>query len=273
MSRFAKAILKVSLAAVALALAVPAVARETRIAELLHPLLPEIRSEELDQLLTSGELVNMYGSPDRPRLAPVFLSEVRQDINRLDPGLGVEVLVLLDQPNGGQPSTLQTYETLHAISTMAGIEYYSASRGYMRTLFHESYVIDDPDERNRVPDPQFDSVPPVDTVHVFQRDSSFGKNVYELRYRTEGDAILLSMTNLTRMLYRGIVPALGPERLRMHIAVVPVGDKVLLYGSSGADSINALGMEERARNSFYNRIVALHSWYLDQVASRTVTDF
>jgi len=153
---------------------------------------------------------------------------------------------------------------------MTGIEYYSASRGYMRTLFYESYIIDSPDDRNRLPDPVWQVVPEHDQLYIYQRDSSFGKNILQLDYRADGDAILLTMRNLTRMLYRGIVPAVGPEQLILHIVVMPVGDYLLFYGSSGADPIGLLGMEERARTSFHNRILALRNWYLGQLETELI---
>jgi hypothetical protein len=145
---------------------------------------------------------------------------------------------------------------------MAGIEYFSASRGYYRTLFHESYLVEDPLSRTPRPDRKPTVVPEQETLYAFQRDSSFGRNVYEITYRTSDTAILLSMKNLTRMMYRGVIPAMGPEKLLMHITVIPGDQFTVLYGSSGVDSLNALGIEERVRDSFYNRIVALHTWYL-----------
>ena len=119
-------------------------------------------------------------------------------------------------------------------------------------------------------DPVWQVAPDHDQLYIYQRDSSFGKNTLQVDYRTEGDAILLTMRNLTRMLYRGIVPAVGPERLMIHLVVMPVGDYLLFYGSSGADPVSLLGMEERARASFSNRIVALRDWFLDQLEAELV---
>ena len=233
-------------------------------------LIPGLTAQELDVLISEGETTNMYEAPAAPRLAPAFAGAVAADLAALEPGLGVELVALHRKPGAASLPDERIFTILQSISTMAGIEYYSASRGYIRTLFYESYVIDNPDDRNRLSDPVWQVAPDHDQLYIYQRDSSFGKNTLRVDYRTEGDAILLTMRNLTRMLYRGIVPAVGPERLMIHLVVMPLGDYLLVYGSSGADPISLLGMEERARTSFYNRIVALRDWFLDRLETELV---
>lgn len=225
-------------------------------------LLPDLEADRLDELFETGELTNMYEAPAQPVFAPAFSSVIARELEELNPALGVEVLVL--QPTPATGLTLP-YSILQSFSTMEGIEYFSVSRGYSRTLFLESYVVDGPETLNRLPDPRVAAVPDSERLYVFQRDSSFGRNVYEITYRADSVAVLLSMRNVTRMMYRGLVPAVGPNKLLFHIAVVPGDGFTLLYGSSGADTLSAMGMEERSRVSFYNRIVALHSWYLDRL--------
>ena len=233
-------------------------------------LVPGLTETELKMLTSEGEVTNMYEAPAVPRLAPAFADVVAANLAALSPGLGVELIGLHRKPGATSFPQERIFTILQSISTMTGIEYYSASRGYMRTLFYESYIIDSPDDRNRLPDPVWQVVPEHDQLYIYQRDSSFGKNILQLDYRTDGDAILLTMRNLTRMLYRGIVPAVGPEQLILHIVVMPVGDYLLFYGSSGADPIGLLGMEERARTSFHNRILALRNWYLGQLETELI---
>jgi len=230
-------------------------------------LIPGLSADERGSLISDGEITNLYETPAVPRLAPAFADVVAADLAELSPRLGVELIVLHRTPGAASLSQEQMFTVLQSISTMTGIQYYSASRGYMRTLFYESYIIDDPEDRNGLPDPVWQVAPVQDQLFIYQRDSSFGKNILQLDYRTDGDAILLTMRNLTRMLYRGIVPAVGPQRLLLHLIVIPVEDYLLFYGSSGADPLSLLGMEERARTSFTNRIVALRDWFLDQLDS------
>ncbi len=236
----------------------------------LTTLIPELTETELEMLISEGEITNMYEAPAVPRLVPAFADAVAADLAALNPSLGVELIVLHGKPGAASFPQERLFTVLQSISTMTGIEYYSASRGYMRTLFYESSIIDNPDDRNRLPDPVWQVTPEHDQLYIYQRDSSFGKNILQLDYRADGDAILLTMRNLTRMLYRGIVPAVGPEQLILHIVVMPVGDYLLFYGSSGADPVGLFGMEERAGMSFHNRIVALRDWFLDQLEMQPI---
>jgi hypothetical protein len=102
----------------------------------------------------------------------------------------------------------------------------------------------------------------VRRIHIFQRDSSFGRNVLELTYTVTDHAVRLRMRNLSRMYYQGIVPAVAPENLELNLIVVPMGEKMLFYGNSAARPIGLFGMESRVQRSFYNRLAALYRWFL-----------
>lgn len=234
----------------------------------LSRLLPELEPETIDELMTTGELSLPYGlepgSSPTVRFAPAFGPQIMQDILAIDPRIGVEVLFLVDAPAAVTGIDVELLAAMQAITTMEGIEYYSASRDRMRTLFYESYVVADPDGNERLPDPQPNELSETDQIYIYQHDSSFGRNVLELTYTVSRDAIRLRMRNLTRMLYRGIIPAVGPEELGLNLVVYPLGDKVLFYGNSAARPVSLLGMEARVQRSFYNRLVALYQWFLSQ---------
>lgn len=236
----------------------------------LSRLLPELAPESIDELMTTGELSLPYGlepgSSPSVRFAPAFGPEILGDILAIDPKIGVEVLFLVDAPAGVTGIDAELLATMQAITTMEGIEYYSASRDRMRTLFYESYVVSDAEGNDRRPDPRPTELTETDQIYIYQHDSSFGRNVLELTYTVSGDAIRLRMRNLTRMLYRGIIPAVGPEELGLNLVVYPLGDKVLFYGNSAANPISLLGMEARVQRSFYNRLVALYEWFLSQTS-------
>lgn len=234
----------------------------------LSRVLPDLDSATIDELMSEGELMLLYGlepgSSPSVRLAPAFGPDIMSDILAIDPKIGVEVLFLIDAPAGATGVDAELLATMQAITTMQGIEYYSASRDRMRTLFYESYVVGDADGNGRRPDPKPTELVETDRIYIFQHDSSFGRNVLELTYTVGQDAIRLSMRNLTRMLYRGIVPAVGPELLGLNLVVHPLGEKVLFYGNSAANPVSLLGMEARVQRSFYNRLVALYQWFLSQ---------
>lgn len=242
---------------------------DSGIHESMAPLLPGLSEEELSTLIETGELTESTRGETSARMAPAFGSTVLSQLTDLAPRVGVEVLFLVPSPLDAGVLTLVAYETLQSMNTMEGIEYFSASRGHMRTLFYQSFVIDNPDDRNRLADPVPSFIPREETLYVFQEDSSFGKNVLELQFETTSDAVLLSMQNLTRMLYAGFIPAVAPRGLQLHLVIRPVGDHLLFYGNFGADALTLFGVERRVQTSFYNRLVALYQWYVRELQVAT----
>lgn len=238
------------------------------VSDRLAAVVPGLTASEREELIHAGELSLQYGiesdSTISVRLAPAFAEAIRADLNAIDPKIGVEVLFLVAAPHGLDRVDARLLTTLQSFSTMEGIEYYSATRDRMRTLFHESYVVAGPASSERLPDPHVPALPESDQIYVYQRDSSFGRNVLELNYTVTDTAIRLQMRNLTRMNYQGIVPAVGPGDLSLDLVVYPFGEHLLFYGNSGARPLSLLGMEARVQRSFYNRLVALYHWFLDR---------
>jgi hypothetical protein len=224
---------------------------------------PKLSSSDYRTLMTEGELSSFFNREVELRLAPRLpvVDDVTQSLKDLEPRIGVEVLFYI--PTERTPSeafTRDLYNALRSVSTMEGIEYYSASRNRMRIFYIESYAVAGPEDRTAVPDPLVHTVPTRDTVHVFQRDSSFGRNTYSVEYYADRHSITMTARNLTTMFY-SIVPMVGPENFETHIIVIPSDEGVFFYGVSGVSVITTLGFENKARASFYNRIKAMHRWF------------
>ncbi len=231
----------------------------------LSDVLPGLSADQEATLLSEGEITHFYREEAKLTLAPDGYGwrAARARIEEFEPKLGVEALFLLPYPSDLQRRPepgLRVYNTLRSVSTMEGIEYYSASRERMRIFYIDSFAVEEPDSRERQPDPLVSAVPREDTVFVYQRDSSFGRNVHRVTYTYENGAYLLRMTNLTRMFY-GILPLVAEENLDVYLTIIPVEEGIIFYGNSAVRVIGLFGMEDRARNSFYNRIKALYSWF------------
>jgi hypothetical protein len=235
----------------------------------LAGVFPDLSPAQLSQLNREGEITHFYREEARLTLAPEEFGwqEARRRIVEFEPKLGVEALFLMPYPPGLRWSSnpeLEIYNTLRSVSTMEGIEYYSASRERMRIFYIDSYAVEGPDSRSRRPDPLVASVPREDTIYVYQRDSSFGRNVHRITYRYVDDAYQLRMTNMTPMLY-GILPLVAEENLDVYLTIIPVEEGIVFYGNSAVRVLGLFGMEDRARNSFYNRIKALFDWFSGEV--------
>ena len=256
-----------------LALAMPLLAQETSFVRgSLRNIFPSLTRAERALLRDAGELTNFYsGAPNlryRPNIA--IWDELETRLGEGEPAVGIEVLFLYSLPDGWSQrpdAELTIYNTLRSVSTMQGILYFSASRGRMRTFYRRSYAIDDPDRRRRVADPLVTTIPDHERIYILQEDLSFGENIYSVDYRHQDGVFVAEMVNLTTMHY-AIFPVVQPRGVDILLTIIPTDEGILFYGTSGVEVLTLLGLEERARASFTNRIRALYNWFREQIGPR-----
>jgi hypothetical protein len=235
----------------------------------------QLRTE--DDSITEVQLKN-----PQPRLLPNHgdLQRLVDEImNTLEPGLFVETLCRYEKGAPGVAGVAGSSATgtgasddwtdaqraglfnqTLALSTLTGIQYYSASRKTMRTFYESSKVIDAPDTKKAIPDPVYASPPSTLTIYARQKDLTFGDNIYQYDYRTGPDSLIFVQQNLTTM-NAGIIPAVGKNKLRTVMAVIDAGDSLLIYAASMAKAVSFPGLGERIGNSFTNRAEAVLKWF------------
>jgi hypothetical protein len=216
-----------------LTIALLAVAGLFRLGALAPRLEPAIRQE----LEASGELRGSLADGASPRLLPLL------------------------------PRRAQILEEIRArqltVGGMKGLEYYSASRKRLRTLFAESHLIDDPLNRRPIPDRTFPGeIPPVEQAYLYQEDLTFGGTVYRLEYYFDDGVLSLHTSNLTPMRYLGL-PMIREGESLSWICLIPYGSNVLFYGLTGGKTMKFLGLEKSKsrEESFYHRLKAIYGWY------------
>jgi hypothetical protein len=229
-------------------------------------LLPPQLLERLDR---EGELRNSLRGDDPPELIPAVpaKTEIEAVIRDMEFTVGTEVLSVYRHAGADfdtSESRLRIYNILRSMSTMKGIEYYSASRERMRTLFAESYVVSGPEGEERLPDPMVEEIPPYSRLYVLQEDLTFGENIYATEFRYSGDTFLLTSTNLTTMTYF-FLPMVRPENSVTLILLIPDGEDILFYGAVGAHTMRFLGLARSREDSFYNRLKAIYGWFTERV--------
>jgi hypothetical protein len=217
------------------------------------PVLVQLRNPH-PQLLPSHEYLKALFDAMQLNLAPNIL---------------VETLHIYEKPpiasKGAWSADEKTalYNNLLALSTLAGLQYFSASRGAMRTFYETSSVIDGPSSRTPLPDPVFSQPLAELTIYARHRDLTFGDNVYQYDYYSVPDCLIFVQQNLTP-LNAGIIPAVGRNNLRSIVAVLDAEDHILIYAASMAKAATLPGMRERVGNSFANRAEAILSWFKEQ---------
>jgi len=189
-------------------------------------------------------------------------------ISSLEPNVLVEALYLYTKPasvagaSEGWTAEQRTdvFNQLMAVSSMTGLQYYSASRRAMRTFYEYSYLVDGPDSRNRIPDPVFTSVPTTLTLYARQKDLTFGDNIYRYNYVTTQDAVYFTQDNVTALTI-ALIPVIGGGNLKTVMAVIDCGDSILIYALSMAKALSVPGIGDRISNSFSNRAQAVLNWF------------
>ena len=235
--------------------------------------LEELVSLKQADALAAGEKPALVQFTDpRPQLTPRnaalrgLIDKIYQD---LGPSITVETLHLYKKPSIAEKSAWsageesELYNQILALSTLAGLQYFSASRGVMRTFYETSSVIDGPSTKMPLPDPVF-SLPQEElTLYARQKDLTFGDNIYQYNFYRAPGAIIFIQENLTA-LTAGIIPAVGKNKLRSIVAVLDAEDNILIYAASMAKAASLPGMKERIGNSFANRAEAVIHWFSEQ---------
>jgi hypothetical protein len=235
--------------------------------------LNELIGLEKAQTLFSGErpVSSQFRDPV-PRLLPqhdFLMTHIDVLRRELDPNVMVETLYLYRKPQAAATTAWTAAEEaalfnrLVSLSTLAGLQYYSASRSGMRTFYEISQIIDSPIGKKPLPDPVFQSPPAELSLYVRQKDLSFGDNIYQYDFYHTAGAFIFIQQNLTSLSV-GIIPAVGKSRLRSVVAVLDAGDSILVYAASMAKTVSIPGMNERIGTSFANRAEAILLWFSNQ---------
>ncbi len=218
------------------------------------------------ELAASGKVVRTAAAKEGPGILPrhegargigILLAEEK-------PNLLVEALYMYRRPKPADPSAelRALYATFLSISSLEGIEYYSASRKKMRTFYAESYRIDSLESRLRLPDPLPPPglLPPQAQYFAYQKDLTFGANIYQCVYRAFPDAVILESINLTGLSYYGI-PVMGPKGLRIRLMVIQAEEAIVFYAVSSADVPSMAIIRDKVEESIGNRTAALYKWF------------
>jgi len=228
------------------------------------PLSRYFPQPELDKL-RAGEVLSASLSEDYGlTLLPAIASgdSIAADVKGRKPSIGVEMSSIisgLPQQMDTQEGWLLLYNSLHAVSTMKGIPYYSVTRGSTHVLFTDSYVIDSAEKKNRMADPLFSEIPAEDSIFTFQEDGTFGKNVYEESFSFKDDHLLVKMDNLTTISFL-FLPLIQPRNLVSRVALIPSGNGVVFYGVSCLTTSFPLGDRHSREESLKNRLTAIANW-------------
>lgn len=241
---------------------------------------------ELDRSISAGEPgINRFftsagekdGGEDGGREEHLPLIPLAQDLKNaaygIDFSVGVETVYLIPWEEisdsitglGKGDFSLKIYNILRSVSTLEGIEYYSASRERMRTLFAECWAIRGPENPERIPDPLVGSIPRRDSIFIHQKDLTFGKNISRIDFQNSDSNMRMGIVNLTTMTYM-LFPIVGKENMSMQILVVPSREGILFYGLNTVKVLDLPIFYKKMESSFTNRMIALFHWFRGELS-------
>jgi len=238
------------------------------------PLLRYVAPDALEKLRAGKTLSSSIAPDGGLSLAPSVASrdEIAAVVKGRKPSLGVEVMRVvsnLPQPMDTPEGWLVLYNSLHAVSTMKGIPYYSVTRKTTHPLFSQSYAVDPASKKDRIDDPVFDEIPASDVLFTLQEDGSFGKNTYEESFTRRDDHLIVTIENLTTISFL-FLPVIQPRNLVSDVILIPSGTDVVFYGVSCLSTSFPLGDKHSREESLSNRLVAIGNWLTARLNAATV---
>lgn len=152
-------------------------------------------------------------------------------------------------------------DILHSVSTMQGIEYYSASRKKMRTLYEKSYAVNKISSGNKISYQKIDDDFNAEKQLVLQKDLTFGEFIYLYSYFQEADGVGFVCENTENLKY-SIFSLVNPYEMNVALSIVDLDDYLLAYANTRANFPRLAGIDKKLQNSFSTRADALYNWFI-----------
>lgn len=218
----------------------------------------------LKELTGEEPVVRVVRADGSLALLPLVSSRdaVAAEVRAGRPAVAVEMLRVLRglrQPLDTQAGRLELYNQMHAVSTMKGITYWSASRKEKRVLFTDSFAIASPKAVSPVADPVFAVMPAEDTLYTFQQDHSNGNNTYMQRFTAAPDHLLVRVENISAISV-AFIPVIPSKGFVSTSILVPVGRDLLVYSVSYIRTSFPIGDRRAREQSLANRLIAISDW-------------
>jgi hypothetical protein len=225
-------------------------------------------NETAGRLVSEGEITR-NNSDAEPAMTPRYdplVNLLRQTVEAVRPNLIIESLYLYTKPPYADREAwtdterAAVYNETLALSTLAGLEYFSRRRGRMHTLYESSHVVDGADTKKTLPDPVYQTPPQKLSLYARQKDTTFGDNVYLFTYEADKAAFIVTQENVAAVTLV-FVPVVGKQNLRSVVALLDAGPYLLIYAVSLVRVVLLPGIKDQVDTSIGNRTAALLTWF------------
>lgn len=233
-----------------------------------------LSDELLGKVKSSGDLQNVFLNDENVNLklipsvelAPSVVENWNSDER---PRLTSEKLFYLDKnslcenPDISSINIHKVSKVVRSISSMKDTEYYSNRHKKWETLYHEAYLVDSPEKKERIPDDTEGSADGK-TLYCMQDDNSFGKCYYSLKYRETEKEISVCFDNFEPLKF-GPITAAKAHNVKINLVVVDEGDYFLVYLMVQAYYPRIALLENKMIDSFNARVDSIYKWFVGQM--------
>lgn len=244
----------------------------------LEDALPLLSDGQLSSLKSGEVLSGETLKGPIAHLAPEGSLALRKakELESLEEGFSITNISFIPYPSNfisltHEQRMLSVFNTMRSVSTQEGITYISFRRGNEpHLLIRDSWYLETPRSRRKLPDPVASELPQEDEGFVYQRDTSFGGNVYRHKYSIEDREIFLDIDNLETMRVLSILPVVRPEQLNISMSAYFLDEGLLLHAAANIDRepvVSFLGYTVHLPSAFNRRITALQEWFTVQLYS------
>jgi len=225
--------------------------------------------DEQTVLAQTGELTGFGSKIDELTIwnrAP-FADAIRSTFPNSPSTIAAEGFFLIDRPEAKDADDLnmKILKAFTSFSAMKGLLAYSDSKKKMETFIFDSSLVDSLQGKNRLSDPEFSSVPKKSTFTVYQKEEQTGDVYSRMTVDFEDTYDIVTLTNLTELKFMGL-RLVAAEEMKTVFVIVPLADKIALYGVTVAKTPRLFGLERIKQKSFFYRMKALASWFQGNLA-------
>jgi hypothetical protein len=146
-----------------------------------------------------------------------------------------------------------------SFSSMEGIEYYSNTNNKYSVLYPECYTVSDKSGKKKIADMTSGSADGK-KIYILQNDNSFGKSVYEMNFKQQGEELFFTSLNLDSLHY-GIVTAVKAKALKLTFLINNAGSELEFYVLVEGDIASFPFIDDFIKDSFVSRLDAVYNWF------------
>lgn len=247
-------------------------------AESVWNVLQNASQEQID-VLASGDMLetSTLGGTDMDAVCPFgsVLGETVSKAKAATSGFSEALTVLLPYPKtweglSKEQIQIELLNLMRGISTQEGITYISHRSGDKpKVLFDRSWYLSDPNDwKSKIDDPVVTELPSFIESYCYQKDSTFGGNIYRHDFTIDEDEIFLSVNNMTALKFMGFT-CVKEQQLNMYLDTYLTDEGILLSAMATiADrdpQVKVLFITVDLPSSFLRRVTALKEWLSDRL--------